>query len=160
MESIILFLKDWAAIIIAAISIIIAMISLVKSSKAQGLQNKVNELELTIKRNQLEKIEAEKAAAEYSCVEARVVNVHGDKYKLKIWNSGNTTVYNVVATIPQEANIRLLNEKMPFEELEPNKSFEEHLIVFLSGSANKFKITTSWEDKNGNKKEKVQMGDL
>ena len=49
------FIKDWAAIVIAAISLLIAIISLVKSSKAQRIQNKVNELELKIKENEKRK---------------------------------------------------------------------------------------------------------
>ena len=58
------FIKDWGALIIAGISLLVAIISLLKSSKAQRLQNKVNELELKIKRNELDKIAKEKEDAE------------------------------------------------------------------------------------------------
>ena len=50
------FIKDWGALIIAGISLLVAIISLSKSSKAQRLQNKVNELELKIKQDELDKI--------------------------------------------------------------------------------------------------------
>ena len=49
-------IKDWGALIIAGISLLVAIISLYKSSKAQCLQNKVNELELKIKQNELDRI--------------------------------------------------------------------------------------------------------
>lgn len=56
LKEMVLFIKDWGALIIAGISLLVAIISLFKSSKAQRLQNKVNELELKIKQNELDKI--------------------------------------------------------------------------------------------------------
>ena len=35
------FLKDWGALIIAGLSLLVAIISLIKSSKAQKLQTKI-----------------------------------------------------------------------------------------------------------------------
>lgn len=153
------FIEKWGALLISAVSLLVAIFSLIRASKAQSLQNKVNELEVKIKQNELEKIEAEKAEAALSCVEARVIHVSKGKYRLKVWNSGNVKVYNVSAEIEEDARIILMNSKMPFDELEPKKSFEEYLGVY-NGSASKFRITTSWEDANGNKQEKVQMGSL
>ena len=69
------FIKDWGALIIAGISLLVAIISLFKSSKAQRLQNKVNELELKIKQDELDKITKEKEDAELACVEARFITV-------------------------------------------------------------------------------------
>ena len=143
----------------SAASLLIAIISLIKASKAQSLQNRVNELEVKIKQYELEKLEAEKAEAALSCVEARVIHISRGKYKLKVWNSGNVKVFNVFAKIEKDSEIILMDSKMPFDELEPKKSFEEYLIVH-AGSARKFKITTSWEDAAGNRQEKIQMGDL
>ena len=84
------FIKDWGALIIAGISLLVAIISLLKSSKAQRLQNKVNELELKIKRNELDKIAKEKEDAELACVEARFVTVGKGKgrngqYTKELW---------------------------------------------------------------------------
>lgn len=56
----VLFLENWGALLIAAISLLVAIISLFKSSKAQRIQNKVNELELKIKQNELDRIAKEK----------------------------------------------------------------------------------------------------
>ena len=56
LKEVVPFIKDWGALIIAGISLLVAIISLFKSSKAQRLQNKVNELELKIKQNELDKI--------------------------------------------------------------------------------------------------------
>ena len=91
------FIKDWGALIIAGISLLVAVISLFKSSKAQRLQNKVNELELKIKQNELDKIAKEKEDSVLACVEARFITVGKGKHRLKVWNSGNATAYNVTA---------------------------------------------------------------
>ena len=159
MINFVFFMKEWGALILAAASLIIAIASFHKSSKAQDLQNKVNELELRIKQYELEKIETEKAATEFSCVEARVIKISRGNYRLKVWNSGNVTVYNVSASFQENSEIIIIDSKMLFEELEPRKSFEEILIVHF-GSARKFKIKTTWEDKEGIVYEKEQMGDL
>ena len=76
------FIKDWGALIIAGISLLVAIISLFKSSKAQRLQNKVNELELKIKQDELDKITKEKEDAELACVEARFITVGKGKHRL------------------------------------------------------------------------------
>ena len=60
LKEVVPFIKDRGALIIAGISLLVAIISLFKSSKAQRLQNKVNELELKIKQDELDKITKEK----------------------------------------------------------------------------------------------------
>ena len=153
-------IKDWGALIIAGISLLVAIISLLKSSKAQRLQNKVNELELKIKRNELDKIAKEKEDAELACVEARFVTVGKGKHRLKVWNSGNATAYNVSARFDGDVGIIIMDqEKQPFEELEARKSYELVLITY-SGSASKFRIITEWTDLSGNQHIKTQMGDF
>ena len=87
-------IPDWGALFISGISLLVAIISLIKSSKAQRLQNKVNELELKIKQNELDRIAKEKEAESLACVEARFITVGKGKHRLKVWNSGNATVYN------------------------------------------------------------------
>ena len=138
----------------------IAIISLIKSSKAQRLQNQVNELELKIKQNELDRIAKEKEAESLAYVEARFITVGKGKHRLKVWNSGNATAYNVTARFDGDVGIMIMdNEKQPFEELEARKSYELILVTY-PGSASKFKIITEWSDVNGKKYTKTQMGDI
>ena len=37
---------------------------------------------------------------------------------------------------------------MPYEYLEPGNSFEEHVLIHM-GSSHKFKITSQWENEQG-----------
>ena len=140
LKEVVPFIKDWGALIIAGISLLIAIISLFKSSKAQRLQNKVNELELKIKQNELDKIAKEKEDSALACVEARFITVGKGKHRLKVWNSGNATAYNVSARFDGDVGIMIMDrEKQPFEELEARKSYELILI----------KRQTAYQNTNG-----------
>ena len=160
LQEIVSFIEDWGALILSAISLLIAIISLFKSSKAQRLQNKINELELKIKENELERIAKEKEEAELTCVEARFITVGKGKHRLKVWNSGNATAYNVTARFDGDVGIIIMDrDKQPFDELEARKSYELVLVTY-GGSASKFKIITEWTDGSGKQHTKTQMGDF
>ena len=149
-----------AALVISGVSLLLALVSFIVSIRAQSLQNRVNELELKIKEFELAEIENAEAEKNKSCVEARMVRISKGKYRLKVWNSGNTPVYNVSATIPNEYGIVLINDdKMPYEFLDPQKGFDIVAIIH-NGSSSKFLITTEWTDSKGEKQNKDQMGDI
>ncbi len=153
------FLQNWGALIVSAVSILIAVISLVQAYKANTIQNKVNEIELRLKQYELEKAEKEKEESDKALVQARVIALGKNKHRLKIWNSGGKTAYNVTAKLIDATDIEMLNDdKMPFEELEPMKSFEVPIIWF--GMISKARVLTEWMDDTGNKESKSQMVDL
>lgn len=154
------FVENWGELTIAGISLLVAVIALIKSSKAEKLQNRVNEMEIKIKEYELERITKEKEESESSCVEARIVTIGKGKHRLKVWNSGNTTVYGVTARFDGNPGIIIVSkDKQPFDELEPGKNYE--LVVIPYGQhASKFKIITEWTDLGGKKQSKSQMGDL
>ena len=160
LREVVLFVEHWGSLIIAVISLLVAVISLFKSSKAQCLQNKVNELELEIKQNELDRIAKEKEAASLACVEARFITVGKGNHRLKVWNSGNASAYNVTARLDGDVGIMIMDrEKQPFEELEARKSYELVLITY-DGSASKSKIITEWTDAKGNHHTKTQISDF
>lgn len=139
------------AIVISGVSLLVAIVSFVFSLKTQRLQNKLNELELKIKEYELHQLEKK------SCIEARVINTDSKHYYIRIWNSGNDTAYDVNIILPDEKSVIIYdNDKLPFEELEANKSFDIPLLVF-NGSASKFYVTTEWKDFKGDTKSKKQL---
>lgn len=154
------FLQNWGALLLSAVSIILASISLYKSSRSQLLQNKVNELEYKIKQYELEKIEKEEVEKKSSCVEARIIHLGKNESRMKIWNSGKNTAYDVTARFEGDPNIMIVShDKMPFEELDAMKSFELALVVF-GGSASKAKVITEWQNSDGERFSKSQMIDV
>lgn len=141
------------ALYIMPISAFIASLIALKRSKdnvnvrlqLSEVEEKLNAYDLKLKGYELEKVENEKNKIKEAWVEARIIHISNTKYRLKIWNSGNATAYNVRVEIPPEYNIMIIGDKMPYEYLEPNNSFEENIIIYM-GSSTKFKITTIWED--------------
>ena len=151
------FLQTWGVVIVSVLSLIIAFISLCQSGRAQKLQNKVNELELQLKQYEVDKLNKEKADAQTACVEARFISMGQGKYRIKVWNSGKAPAYNVIAKFADDPEIMLFNDdKMPYEVLEANKSFELQLIVHL-GSSHKARIITEWYDESGKRQSKEQV---
>lgn len=154
------FAKNWGELSVAGISLLIAVIALLKSSKAEKLQNRVNQMEIKIKEYELERIAKEKEESESSCVEARVITIGKGKHRLKVWNSGNTTVHGVTARFDGDPGIFIADQdKQPFDELEPGKSYE--LVIIPYGDyGSKFRVITEWTDVKGKKQSKSQMGDI
>ncbi len=154
------FLEDWGEMSLAAVSLLIAIISLIKSSKAEKLQLKISELELKIKQYEFDEVTKEQEKSTMSCVEARVVSIGQGKHRLKVWNSGNVTAYDVVAKFEGDTGIIIMDQdKQPFEVLEAKKNYELVLVTHM-GSARKFRILTEWKDSSGNVHSKIQMGDI
>ena len=145
-----------AALVISAVSLFVAIVSFIISSKSQHLQNRVNEIELKLKEYELEEKEQHKAP----CIEARINHIAKGNYRIKIWNSGNTAAKNVTASWDKGSQIIFFDqEKMPFELLEPQKSFDLAISAYM-GSPRKLLITTAWEDTDGEKHSKEQWCDL
>jgi hypothetical protein len=138
------------------VAIFLSILSYVDAKKAKNLQDNVFKLEEQLKRYELEEKEKEREKATKPSIEARIVNIARHKYKLKIWNSGKSTAYNVDFQVPSEHNGVIWKDKAPYEFLIPQKSFEEHVIVH-SGTPSKFIITLTWESEKGEQCEEEQL---
>jgi len=147
--------KFTATYIVPIAAFIVSCIALVRSNATMKVQvqvseveEKLRECELSIKKYELDKIQAEKNIEYKANIEARVNRIANNKYRLKVWNSGNATAHNVNVSIPNEYKIIIIKDKMPYEYLEPNNSFEE-VVVMHTGSSSKFIIISTWEDESG-----------
>jgi hypothetical protein len=129
-------------------AIVLSILSYIDSRKANKVRGRLNEVEEKLKKYELEDKEKEREEETKACVEARIMNISKGNYRMKVWNSGKATAYNVDFQIPSEYKGIVWRDKVPYEFLEPGKNFEEHVIVH-SGTPNKFKVTTTWEDKQG-----------
>ena len=149
---------ELAAIFLSILSLLLAIISFVVSFKSQRLQNRVNIIELKLKQYELDA--KEKEQQKVPLVEARIVHVIKNEYKIKVWNSGNGIARSVSALWePTDGIIFLDGNKMPFEFLEPQKGFELSIHTYY-GAAGKLCITTECEDETGKKHTKSQWCDM
>lgn len=137
------------------IAVVISIFSFLESRKVNKIQLRLNEMEVILKKYELEEKEKEREVANKSIVEARILHVSKGKYRLKIWNSGQTTAFNVDYVVPENLKGLLGREKVPFEILEAGKNFEEYIIHYM-GMPPKISLKTTWEDSNGEQHEKEQ----
>lgn len=130
------------------LAIVLSLVSYIDSRKANKVQDRLNEIEEKLRKYALEEKEIERVEAKKACVEARIINISKGNYKMKIWNSGKATAYNVDFKISEECRGMIWRDKVPYEFLESGKSFEEHVIVH-NGTPKKFKVITTWTDNQG-----------
>lgn len=134
----------------------LSILSYRDSRKANKVQDRLNEVEEKLKKYELEEKEKEREEATKACVEARIIKISKGNYKMKVWNSGKATAYNVDFEISEEYKGMVWRDKVPYEFLESGKNFEEVVIVH-HGTPNKFKVTTTWTDKQGSLHSKEQI---
>lgn len=142
--------------VVPIVALAISIVSFHESRKVNKVQLRLNEMEEELKKYELEKIEKEREAANKSIVEARIYKVSKGKYRLKIWNSSQATAYDVDFDVPEELKGLVFRDKVPFEALEPGKSFEES-VIYYNGMPPKFTVKTTWKNASGEKYEKEQL---
>lgn len=118
------------------IAIILSIISFIDSRKAGKIQDKLNELEEKLKKYELEEKEKEREEATKANIEARVVKISKGNYKMKIWNSGKATAYDVDFVIPEEYKDIVWKTKVPYEFLESGKNLKKLYLYILEHQIN------------------------
>lgn len=147
--------KDVAIYIMPIAAFVVSIVVLKRSNDTMKVQvhlseveEKLNEYELALKKYELEKIQAEKNEEKKANVDVRIIKISKGQYRLKVWNSGNATAYNIDVSIPGEHGIIIMKQKIPFEYLEPDDGFEEIVVVY-SNATSKFNVVSKWEDVKG-----------
>lgn len=140
------YLKYIVAYVVPITSLIVSVISLINSRKVPKLEKQIQEYDLLIKQYQLEKIKSEKKFE--AVVEARIIRISDNNYKIRVFNRGNASAFQVNYDIPEQYSIILCKQVTPFEELKPGDSFDEHVIIHM-GSEPKYEVITEWDDGNG-----------
>lgn len=142
------YLQYFVSYIIPILSFVVSMIAFFKSRKNRNTENRLRELELYIKEHDAKEIEKSHQNDGVAKVESRVYQVSDSKYSLKIWNSGKAIAYNINVNIHEKYNIMIIDDKLPYEYLNPGDNFNLH-VIFHMQSERKFEIKTSWENENG-----------
>lgn len=143
------------SISVSIIAVIVSIVSLIQSYKVNKVQMNVNILEEKIKKYELDEKERNLKAK----VQARILKISQGKYVLRIFNASKATAYNVDFKVEEGYKLYILKDKTPYEFLEPDSSYEEHILASMD-SDRKAPIITIWEDEQGNKHEYKQLCSL
>lgn len=149
------FIPAFITYMLPILALVLSVFSYIDSRKANKFQERLGDLEEKIKIYELEEKEKQREEATKACVEARIVKYSKNSYRMKIWNSGKATAYNVDFSVPEELKRLIGNDKVPYESLESKKGFEEYVIVHLQFPP-KLRVTTSWSDEQGESFSKEQ----
>lgn len=150
------FLIIMVTYVFPIIAVGLSVLSYLDSRKTNKLQERLLQVEDKLKLYELEDKEKEREESTKACVEARIVKISKGVYKMKIYNSGKATAYKVDFKVPEEYGKMVWKEKVPYEFLDPGKSFEEHVLVYY-GTPSKFMLTTTWTDQNDTSYSKDQI---
>ncbi len=104
-------------------------------------QNELAKMELKEKRNRVENENT-------PIIDANVYRFSQGKYRLKIYNPGMISAYNVDYSYDTSSNLIIHKNCAPFKVLEGGKSFEE-IIVYCDGCSGAYEIELSWESELG-----------
>jgi len=144
-------IATWTPIVISLASLVASVVlsirsyHLDKSDKEQGAE--LRQLQKQLGELQLKKAQEDAAAKSSSKVEAHHVLVGTKNHHIRIANTGGTVVTNVTSTC-DKGPYSYIQDKEPFERLEPGEHFDQTVLFSLS-SPSKFPITTHWYDADG-----------
>ena len=144
-------MATWAPIVISLASLVASVALSVRSyhldKRDKEQSEELRHLQKQLGELQLEKAQEEATAKSSSKVEARHVLVGTKKHHIRIANTGGTVVTDVTSTCDKDP-YSYIQDKEPFERLEPGESFDQ-TVLFAFGSPSKFSITTHWYDADG-----------
>lgn len=143
----------FAPIVISLLSLILTGVSFFLNYRLSLRDKKRGEqlAELQVRLHELQ-LQREEEAAERrtsSKVEARYVRIGLKGHRIRVSNTGGTTVTNVTCEYDKnDGPYAFIQDKEPYERLEPGESFDE-TIFFADGSPSKFIIKTCWVGEDG-----------
>ena len=136
----------FAPIVISLLSLILSGVSFILNYRL-NLRDKKRGEQLAELQLQREEEAAERRAS--SKVEARHVPVGLKGHRIRVSNTGGTTVTNVTCEYDEnDGPYVFIQDKEPYERLEPGESFDE-TILLVAGSPSKFMVRTHWIGEDG-----------
>lgn len=147
METIEVFLKVIVSYLIPIASFALSVFAVYKSNKVKDTEDKLKKLELLLKEYAVEELQRKQNMPKVAKIETRINKISKGNYRIRFWNAGNATAYNIRASIPEEYCVLLSDWKFPYEYLKEGESFEETVVICM-GCNGKFKIFVQWEDEN------------
>lgn len=151
----------FAPIVISALSLILAIISFILNYKLSLRDKKrgeqLEDLQLRLHELQLQREEEAAERRASSKVEARHVPVGLKGHRIRVSNTGGTTVTNVTCEYDEnDGPYVFIQDKEPYERLEPGESFDETILLF-AGSPSKFMVRTHWIGEDGKERSRENI---
>jgi len=143
--------------IISFVALLLSAFATYKSLKFKKNEKELIEVQKQLNQLMIEKETREVTQAKRADLDANFISIGKQKHRLKIFNKGRGTAYNVDIEFPEGNDIVLeqdLNEKTPLEKMESGNSFDL-IAAFHSQSKRKLVVKLMWENENKERDEKL-----
>ena len=137
--------------IIAFLALILSIYATHRALKFKKSQKELVEIQKKLNLLMLEKEEREANEAIRADLGANFITIGKNKHRLKIFNKGKNTAYNVKIEFPEGNDIILendLEEKFPLEMMERGQ-WVDLVASFHTQSKSKLKVNLLWENEDG-----------
>ena len=143
------------SLIVASLSFLLALVTSISSYRLQKRDDErakeLSEIQLKLQGLQLQKEEADAERRSSSIVEARHVSIGSKGHRLRVSNTGGTVATDITCEYDKDNGpYAFIQDKEPYERLEPGESFDES-IIRTGSSPSKFIVITHWVDSDGEK---------
>lgn len=138
-----------SAVVVSLISIIVSIILYINQKKYIKTQDDLNKLLLYKEKNEIEQNNS-------AFVSANVVSMGNSNYRIRIFNTGKSRANNVKISYPEEHSWFIKDEKFPMRFIDPNKSVDLPLSIFLN-SESKITIIITWKDNSSNEEKRNEV---
>ena len=151
------FLLEYLSEIIAFFALLISGYATYKSHKFKENERELVEVQKKLNLLILEKEEREASQSNKADLGANFITVGKHKYRLKVFNKGKATAYNVQISFPDGNEIvdeHSIKQRFPLEKMERGQSLEL-LSSFASQKKRKLGVKLKWENEDGKKQQKI-----
>ncbi len=143
--------------IVAILALSLSVYATIKTLKFKKRERELIEIQKKLNLLMLEREEKEIVEGSKADIGTNFITIGKHKHRLKIFNKGKVSAYNVNINILDGKDSFYENEiqsKFPLEILERGQSVEL-LAAIHSDSKAKYKIMFTWKDEDGNEYEKT-----
>lgn len=143
--------------IIALLALILSGYATYRTHKFKESEQELFELQKKVNKLVLSKEKKEADEATKANIGANFIKIGKAKHRLKVFNKGKATAYNVKIEFPDGNDLIIesdVEDKFPMEIVEQGQSVDL-VAVSHTQSNNKLKIRLIWENDDGSKDEKI-----
>lgn len=148
---------EYLSEVIAFLALLLSGYATFRSLKFKKSEKELVEVQKKLNQLMLEKEKREATQAKRADLGANFITIGKQKHRLKVFNKGKGTAYNVNIEFPDGNDLILqhgLKEKFPLEIMERGQSVDL-VASFDMQSKSKLKVKLKWENENEEVDEKI-----
>lgn len=148
--------------IIAGLAFLLSVYATWRTHRFKKSEEELLDIQKKLNALIIDKEEREAANEKKADIGANFITIGSKKHRLKVFNKGKATAYNVTIDFPEGNHVILdqdIKRKFPLESLERGQSVELIAVVAMH-TKSKLAIRLSWQNEDGKTDDKVVYATL